>query len=667
MEVVEILLSAGADPMATNNLGMDAVGMSWNYPALRGLLQKRRRALRFNKSTILQSTLELEEESVVLGKRISTATNLHHDMWLMSMSTLLRLYGKAGKREVMEPHQQLMQRGDLIRWINVPSDAEIVFVSHEWLSFAHPDPDGTKLRVLCRVLERLKEGDIERVDMSPMHAMLYNQNFTILSQDWKNMLRRTYLWIDWCSMPQPSAESVEEIGQERMADLRERGSRAIRSIPAYVERSDFMMILAPPGEHKDRGIEDEDTCYRTWRRRGWCLLELFASFMSRDVTNPPLLVRSEKGTPTWVSPSDATNMCVGHAKFTCCERNHTCTTETQKIIHGLDTKEDVDEEEELCLTIPCDKPVAGGIMTRLLEAKVYDMFNMNKDVKRARLLKCMSWWWLRDLEDGWTTQKDKYRTEREKKEQEKKELLLERDRKEKQKRKKYRHKMYVQKGRRWKDPEQEEIQKKLEAEKKRIQEEGDEEDQVMKKPELTAEEKVAQRKVDNESLREFKDKHMQWDESTKDTKWFDRHGVGILFYAVLMNDLRVVRELLNLLNEEFPSQGEQYNEIIESRLDSDGVLSLGLAGNASTLLIAMAFAEPDIVTLLVENGANKDSVDIFGNTTLHYCGIRGNVSSYERYVKLDTRYNIHDRPNHQGNSPLNEALFQGANKMKIIT
>ena len=159
--------------------------------------------------------------------------------------------------------------------------------------------------------------------------------------------------------------------------------------------------------------------------------------MSRDVTNPPLLVRSEKGTPTWVSPSDATNMCVGHAKFTCCERNHTCTTETQKIIHGLDTKEDVDEEEELFLTIPCDKPVAGGIMTRLLEAKVYDMFNMNKDVKRARLLKSMSWWWLRDLEDGWTTQKDKYRKEREKKEQEKKELLLERDRKEKQKRKKY--------------------------------------------------------------------------------------------------------------------------------------------------------------------------------------------------------------------------------------
>ena len=58
--------------------------------------------------------------------------------------------------------------------------------------------------------------------------------------------------------------------------------------------------------------------------------------------------------------------------------------------------------------------------------------------------------------------------------------------------------MYAEKGRRWKDPEQEEMQKKFEAEKKRI-EEGDE-DQELKRPELTAEEKAAQRKVDNEWL-----------------------------------------------------------------------------------------------------------------------------------------------------------------------
>ena len=72
--------------------------------------------------------------------------------------------------------------------------------------------------------------------------------------------------------------------------------------------------------------------------------------------------------------------------------------------------------------------------------------------------------------------------------------------------------MYAEKGRRWKDPEQEEMQKKFEAEKKRI-EEGDE-DQELKRPELTAEEKAAQRKVDNESLKEFKEDHMRWDEST---------------------------------------------------------------------------------------------------------------------------------------------------------
>ena len=197
--------------------------------------------------------------------------------------------------------------------------------------------------------------------------------------------------------------------------------------------------------------------------------------------------------------------------------------------------------------------------------------------------------------------------------------------------------------------------------------EEEEEKKETEEPELTSEEKAAQRVEDNASLIEFKEKQMRWDTNVNDAKWFDRHGVGILFYAVLMNNLRVVRELLNVLNEEFPSQGEEYNKIIESRLDQDGVLNLGLAGNASTLLIAMAFAQPDIVTLLVENGANKNCVDVFGNTTLHYCGIRGNVSAYQRYIELDTRYDIFERLNNQGSSPLDEALFQGANKMNIIT
>ena len=110
-----------------------------------------------------------------------------------------------------------------------------------------------------------------------------------------------------------------------MADLRVKGSNAIRSIPAYVERSDFIMILVPGCHHVDRKVP---TCYRTWRRRGWCLLELYAAAMARDSSNPPLLVRSDRGTPMWMSPLEVMKLSIGLADFTCCQRNHVITTET---------------------------------------------------------------------------------------------------------------------------------------------------------------------------------------------------------------------------------------------------------------------------------------------------------------------------------------------------
>ena len=102
-------------------------------------------------------------------------------------------------------------------------------VTHEWLSWAHPDPDGDQLRVLCRVIERLKRGELD-TEMDPMHTILYKHKFTTKAKDWESMLKRTYFWVDWFSMPQPGAEKVEKIGVKAMGVLRTEGSKAIRSI-----------------------------------------------------------------------------------------------------------------------------------------------------------------------------------------------------------------------------------------------------------------------------------------------------------------------------------------------------------------------------------------------------------------------------------------------------
>ena len=198
------------------------------------------------------------------------------------------------------------------------------------------------------------------------------------------MLNKTYLWLDWFSMPQPGAAKVEDIGEMKLNALRAEGSKAIRSIPAYVERSDFILILVPECHHSDRKVP---TCFRTWRRRGWCLLEFYAAAMARDSSNPPLLVSSEKGTPVWLSPMEVMSLSVGGAEFTCCQRNHVITTETQKVMNGGD---DVKK-------IPCDKPIAAGILEQLIDAKISHLFNSNQDMVMARFYRCFKHWWMRGL------------------------------------------------------------------------------------------------------------------------------------------------------------------------------------------------------------------------------------------------------------------------------
>ena len=166
MEIVELLLSEGADPTLRNDLGQDVATVCKSFPELSGVLEKRER-----KKKLHLVSRKISGAVEVLGKRISTATPIQHEMWLISLENLLTLYGEKSHGRVMNVHQELKSRHLITRWRDVTSDAEIVFVSHEWLSWAHPDPQGYQLRVLCRVLERLKRGELD-TEMDPFHTIL---------------------------------------------------------------------------------------------------------------------------------------------------------------------------------------------------------------------------------------------------------------------------------------------------------------------------------------------------------------------------------------------------------------------------------------------------------------------------------------------------------------
>ena len=216
-------------------------------------------------------------------------------------------------------HQRHLEREDLITSDDLPLGSHIIFVSHEWLSYNHPDPKRTKTNVLCRILQRFIDGDIDRIDMDPFQSIHYNCNYSMTASEIQQMMSKMYLWIDWLSMPQTAALPATAT-EETKARVGALGWNAIRSIPAYIERSDFVLILAPCGQHADRKDPKTKkgvyTSYRTWRSRGWCLVEFMASFLSRDSSAPMMLVKSAEGTPMWISLLEAQKLAV-LADFRC--------------------------------------------------------------------------------------------------------------------------------------------------------------------------------------------------------------------------------------------------------------------------------------------------------------------------------------------------------------
>ena len=64
-----------------------------------------------------------------------------------------------------------------------------------------------------------------------------------------------------------SSRSLTEysLGEDSHAQL-----RAIGSIPYYIERSTYFLVVAPRAEHRETGARCD---LESWRGRGWCRLE----------------------------------------------------------------------------------------------------------------------------------------------------------------------------------------------------------------------------------------------------------------------------------------------------------------------------------------------------------------------------------------------------------
>ena len=194
-----------------------------------------------------------------LAKVQSTVHECRFPLWAVKVSDFLRIRGAP------EPHHVLQEKGLLHEW---HPGMFVIFVSHQWLSSAHPDPEGRQVEVLQKALERIIDGSLQ------VHEDITSRSAEkSLSRQIRHQISEGYLFLDWFAIPQLTARmsGVNEDSTKNDAAL------AVQSIPAYVELSAVFIALVPELVHTDSG---HPVNYASWLSRGWCRAELWCRLLS---------------------------------------------------------------------------------------------------------------------------------------------------------------------------------------------------------------------------------------------------------------------------------------------------------------------------------------------------------------------------------------------------
>lgn len=159
-----------------------------------------------------------------------------------------------------KPHQTLLAEGKLRE---CTEDEDVIFVSHQWLGFHHPDPKGEQLASLQLLLRRLPAGEIE-VSSNSTLLTIYGLQMTTHAAEWQRRLPKMLIWLDYFSVPQPEAAAAAggadgggELERctsdhrlaEAVSDVVTQLRGAVDSIPTYIERCSQLWVLAPPCQH----------------------------------------------------------------------------------------------------------------------------------------------------------------------------------------------------------------------------------------------------------------------------------------------------------------------------------------------------------------------------------------------------------------------------------
>jgi len=211
-------------------------------------------------------------------------------MYVMSVKDALEL-------TEMRHHQELLRDGKIIRRT---SGMIIIFVSHQWLGFTHPDRNMKQFRVFQQALRNLISGLM--VKMCPFTSVVFKQMESHFTEKDLKSLANAYIWYDYFCVPQiadflcktpraslaqdhrkisflgsDAGEGVDALGKS-IEEVQEQQRAAISSIPLYVQACNHFFVVAPTECHDDT---DQVVSLESWGRRGWCRTEMGCHYLSK--------------------------------------------------------------------------------------------------------------------------------------------------------------------------------------------------------------------------------------------------------------------------------------------------------------------------------------------------------------------------------------------------
>ena len=327
-----------------------------------------------------------------LGRNIdlsARSTNEEYPLYCLPVTTFLSL-------DKWVPHQELLAQNKLVEIKRGDTESEVIFCSHQWSSWEHPDPKGEWLSTLQTVIRKLMKGKTS-VASNGMLDAVYQYHMQTTGAEWARKLPGMYLWIDYISIPQPGAlvsEASDELiqdldangdgkvtpselanadasktkrrssdhrqlaGQEsvdaRLGQLVEQLKAAVDSIPSYIERCSMMWIVVPPVKHQSL---DEQICdFASWRKRGWCRMEFAACKLACGDDMPLMVIKSAIDAPEYFNPCDIFKLCPSRGDF----------------------------------SVEADRGKVNGTLSTMLSAKAASYEERHNDVTLARILKAFA-------------------------------------------------------------------------------------------------------------------------------------------------------------------------------------------------------------------------------------------------------------------------------------